>query len=162
MVENSNIKNMKQIRQNVWETNSSSTHSVSVAETLTEDMMDTITPNEEGVVVLTGGEWGWEINDYYDAETKANYMLVYLMARGGDRLAEMSQMLKDVIMEQTGCTDVDFQASGLGWRGMPDFGYIDHQSIEDDDYHFIFEDKEILRRFIFSRESWLHTDNDNH
>jgi len=162
MVEKSNINNMKQIRQNVWETNSSSTHSVSIAETLQEDMMDTIIPNEEGNVVLSGGEWGWEISDYYDAETKANYLLVYIMSQGGDRMNEMTEMLKDVIKEQTGCSDVDLQSSGLDWRGLPDFGYIDHQSIGDNDYHFIFEDKEILRRFIFSKESWLHTDNDNH
>ena len=50
----------KQTRHSVFETNSSSTHSISIAySSSVGDLMSILPVNDEGNVVLNGGEFGW-------------------------------------------------------------------------------------------------------
>jgi len=142
----------KQVRQNVFETNSSSSHSISI-EPSSDGLYDTIIPDEEGNVVLTGGEFGWEIEEHIDALTKANYCAVDQLDND-DRI----EMLKEVIKEQTGCNDVVINFSD-DWK-KANYSYIDHASSGTSDEAF--HSKEDLRDFIFSKNSILYTDNDNH
>lgn len=152
-----------QIRQNVFETNSSSTHSISIAESTTDDIMDTLEIDENGNINLLGGEFGWEWEVYSDAQIKASYMAIYTQSWCGTQKEDFTKILKDVIVKQTGCKEVIFkfstefrpEDSGLDWS------YIDHQSVESADLHYLFEDTEKLRQFIFNRKSELRTGNDN-
>jgi hypothetical protein len=153
---------MKKTRNSVFETNSSSTHSISISESNAADLIGTFPIDEDGNIHLLGGDFGWEQASYNDPETKANYALVYAADWSGDRSEEFQQTLKDVIQEQTGCNEVFFVGSGTNYKDEPDYGYIDHQSVEDRDLHYLFEDKEQLRQFIFNTQSILFTDNDNH
>jgi len=151
---------MKKIRNAVFETNSSSSHSISVSEVNSDELMDNVmVMNENDDVVIEPGEFGWEQEVYNDSVTKASYMLTYIKNYCGDREEEFESMFKDVIKEQTGCNDVILNESGDQYYK---FGYIDHQSSSDDQLHWVFESKETLRQFIFNRESILETDNDNH
>ena len=151
---------MKKIRNAVFETNSSSSHSISVSEVNSDELMDNVMlMDENDNVVVEPGEFGWEQEVYNDSVTKASYMLTYVKNYCGDDESKFEEMLKNVIMEQTGCNDVIFnESSDQYWK----FGYIDHQSSSDNAYHWVFEDKETLRQFIFNKESILETDNDNH
>lgn len=151
---------MKKIRTGVFETNSSSTHSISIANTDSGKLMEIVVPNDEGNIVLYGGEFGWEYNKYYDALNKASYMAIYAVDWCGERSDEFVQILKDVIKEQTGCKDVIFAFSSD--YDSCHWSYIDHQSVENQEYHYLFEDSELLRQFIFNPNSYLITDNDNH
>lgn len=126
------------IRNGVFETNSSSCHSVSIADETKEFVLDTLYPNEEGVIILRGGEYGWDWFKHNDAETKANY--------AAQSLGQHSALV-DVIKEQTGAIDVIIDVEG---------GYIDHES-----YGLIPTIKEDLRSFIFNKNSWLFGGNDN-
>ena len=151
---------MKKIRNAVFETNSSSSHSISVSEVNSDELMDNVmVMDENDNVVVEPGEFGWEEEVYTDSVTKASYMLTYVKNYCGDKEAEFEGMLKEVIKEQTGCNDVIFNETDDKWYK---FGYIDHQSSSDNQLHWVFEDKETLRQFIFNRESILETDNDNH
>lgn len=143
----------KKIRKGVFETNSSSTHSISIAVGNNEGLLDTIVPNEDGVIVLTGGEFGWEIEEYNDAITKANYCAIDQLNND-----ERVEMLKRVIKEQTGAKMVTSIISDDWDNG--DYSYIDHQSVGTSDEAF--ESEEKLREFIFNKNSILYTDNDNH
>ena len=136
------------VRRGVFETNSSSSHSITVE---VGPYWDTITP-DDGVIRLTGGEFGWEIEEYNDAKTKANYAaLDFILCGNEDRLDELIEVIQDF----TGYPveiDIDLESSN--------YSYIDHQSIgtvNDDIY-----DKEELKNFIFNKSSVLYTDNDNH
>lgn len=148
----------RKVRSGVFETNSSSTHSISISldtgDKLEEKMFATIVPNSDGFILLAGGEFGWECETYSDALTKANYCAVD--QRGSE--ANMN-MLKEVIKEQTGAKKVviDFASEGAD---DDDYSYIDHQS--SGTAREAFQDKETLRRFIFDKKSVLTTDNDNH
>jgi hypothetical protein len=140
------------IRRAVFETNSSSTHSISVASADADMMMDTIRIPESGVLELGTGEYGWEWEKYNDALTKADYCAVY--CRDAPKLREM---LSDVLQKQTGAQAVVFaDTEGLD-------SYIDHQSDIGDGQaaQEAFKDSETLRNFIFNKNSWLFLGNDN-
>jgi len=143
----------RKIRQGVFETNSSSTHSVSIADSSKDFLMDTsLLPDQNGIVELTGGEFGWDFSKYNDAETKANYMAIY--SRDDE---EKRQMLIDVIKKQTGA---DVVVCKIGES------YIDHQSDAGENGYTRkagkgFDSEETLRQFIFNKNSWLFTGNDN-
>ncbi len=65
---------MKNIRNNVFETNSSSSHSIVISRS--NKCKDTIELNNDGCIVLTGGEFGWDWEMYHFAEDKANYCAI--------------------------------------------------------------------------------------
>ena len=142
---------MKTIRNNVFETNSSSSHSLCISEGTLDDM---IYPDEEGKIKLVGGEFGWGYEEYNDALTKANYCTVAFLNHESNL-----EMLKEVIIEHTKCEEVVILAELYNYRSLYN-SYIDHQSIGEaaDNIH----SKEDLKNFIFNSNSKLIIDNDNH
>jgi hypothetical protein len=147
---------MQKIRKGVFETNSSSTHSICIESG--SYVADKI-PLKDGVCKIYPGEFGWEVEDYSDAATKASYCLVYAIGSEYDKDEPVNQnldMLKSVLKEVTGAKDVEFV---LNVNGYNKWGYIDHQS--SDVCSEAFTSREKLKDFIFNPESILHTDNDN-
>lgn len=136
---------MINIRTSVFETNSSSTHSISIASNA-DGILGTIVPNDEGVIILTGGEFGWAWDKFNDAITKANYCAVDAAEH-----AEHSHMLAEVLAEHTGAKKIVF--------AIDDGSYIDHDSTGASGEAF--QSPEKLKDFIFNSKSWLFTGNDN-
>jgi len=131
----------KLVRKSVFETNSSSTHSISLASEDKQFILDTIYPDQFGKVYVNGGEFGWEWAKYNDAQTK----LDYAYESGVD-----IEKLERVVKEQTGATEVVFG---------PKDGYVDHGG-----YGAAQEacgSDEDTRNYIFNKNSWLFTGNDN-
>lgn len=170
---------MLKIRYGVFETNSSSTHSISIAPglapagiDLTADelwMLNTLEgagkalldcsliPRDDGILEIKDVntmEFGWEERTYSDASTKAMYCYIdqYL---NKDKV----KMLEEVLMEQTLARSVRFHYNPEADCDSPMYGYIDHQSIGTSEPAFA--NKETLRNFIFNKHSELGTDNDN-
>ena len=145
---------MQQVRrEKIFETNSSSTHSISiVGGVYTPDKF----PLEGGVCKVYPGEFGWDEDTFHSPAMKASYCLVFIktILANDDRA---NQMFIDVLKEQTHCESVEFVSDSKDFYG---WGYIDHQS--DDVCGPAFSSKETLRDFIFNPASYLHTDNDNH
>ncbi len=144
---------MKVTRRNVFETNSSSTHSITIAGGK-EYKVDSLPLRDDGICWVYPGEFGWETESYNDAVTKASYALTWAKSYGE---AEAVDMLRDVIAKETG-TKVKFVRSSDDEYHA--WGYIDHQS--DDAAKDAFKSSEALRDFIFNPASELRTDNDNH
>jgi hypothetical protein len=139
---------MINIRHGVFETNSSSTHSISISiSKSTEGLYSTIVPDSNGVITLKGGYFNWEEDEFSDALTKCNYCAVDCV---GD--IEKSNMLIEVIKEHTGAKKVKIVLS--------ENAYIDHQSRETS--YKAFKNKKLLKEFLFNVNSTLTTDNDNH
>jgi len=150
---------MKVIRRSVFETNSSSSHSVSIVQG--DYIPDKLYVGPGKVCEICPGEFGWEEESYYDAATKASYAFTYAKEMPdyglGDGEREMD-MLKKVI---EAVTKAVVQFVGTGDKYHP-YGYIDHQSIEDGGPgKEVFASEETLRDFIFNPASELRTDNDN-
>jgi len=157
-------------RRGVFETNSSSSHSISID---TSDYFTSMLQVRNGKVVSFGGEFGWEEMRYTDAKTKLDYCVTFLFGNVAVRdknwdidkeataaafeeikNSKKYNMLKSVIFEY--CNAV----LAVRDNGEYDFGYIDHQS----DYvcEEVFTDENTLANFIFNPKSVLITDNDNH
>lgn len=151
--------------------NSSSSSFVIVANGLLEE----ITLNEDKYVIGELGqyEFGWDIDDYFDIDTKINwaYLQASYLKRNGiyhcseeDKAKwkvkgqEYLKMLTDVIKDTLHVREV------IVSDGIVEDGYIDHQSsaCEGKNFQEIFESEFALKQFIFCRKSYIHTDNDNH
>lgn len=153
---------MKQVRQSAFETNSSSSHSITIAAGACVSNQLHV---EDGVCEIYTGEFGWACDDFYDAATKAAYCLTWLKTFPTAKREE--EMFIAVIKRVTGATEVRFvPAFTEETKNQSDFwqwGYIDHQSVEDHGGALgpAWESEEALESFIFNPNSRLHTDNDN-
>lgn len=145
---------MKKIRQGVFETNSSSMHSVHIAESSKDTIYKTINPNEEGVIEISSGKYGWDEETFSSVNDKASYAFTYTQYGDEERLIEM---LRSVIKKHTGCNEVVFLKTSDEYYPK---GYIDHQSTEV--LNEAFSSEESLKEFLFNPESYFQTDNDNH
>lgn len=146
---------MRTIRENVFETNSSSSHSISLSDpSINNDgMMDTIPLDKNGDIVLSGGEFGWQWEKFSDALTKANYCAVYAVLYRDDLINQ----LIDVIKDQTGANNVILDISDD--YNKTNWSYIDQDSF--DVAAAAFGSNDVLRRFIFNKKSILYLGNDN-
>jgi len=135
---------MEKVRKGVFETNSSSMHSITIAD---EGIYDHIFVPENGTLNITArGEYGWEQERYDSVADKLDYACI--LCEGN---ARFSKMLIKVIKKHTGAKEVNISY---------DDGYIDHQSmgLGDD----IFYSEEATKNFIFNPNSELETGNDNY
>lgn len=151
----------KLIRHGVFETNSSSCHSISIARGA--QLYDTLEPDMNGIIVITPGEYGWEERQLFDPEEKASYALTFANTGAGqDEIDRMTNMLIEVIKKHTGCKQVVFDT--ITTWGDDGYGYIDHQSAayENGDCLEAFQSKENLKELLFNPSSYIETDNDNH
>lgn len=146
----------KLIRNSVFETNSSSCHSISIGES---DVYDSVIPDENGEIVLEPMEFGWEQERYNDAYTKMVYIWIYINDWSGRNEDEFMETFQRVVCSHTGATRVIMHKTNSEWYP---YGYIDHQSVEGNEYHYLFNDDQTLKQFLFDPKSWLVTDNDNH
>jgi hypothetical protein len=130
------------VRTGVFETNSSSSHSLSLAREDQEFVMDSIYPDQNGVIRVDGKEFGWGWDKFNDAITK----LAYAFQDSFDH----EDLIREVVMKQTGATEVIFEEGG---------GYIDHDGVGTT--QDLRGDREDMRNFIFNKNSWLYIGNDN-
>lgn len=162
---------MKQIRRGVFETNSSSTHSVTV------DHSKGLSANylyvsEDGYVHAEFGEFDWEVWDYTDQETRLSYLLTMARCLNGCNEScyddvTYEEDIKNFIETRDFARINEVVAEYANCKGLwldPSGGYIDHQSHEDyrtlDD--FLHEYNTDIKEFIFGAGVTLHIDNDNH
>jgi len=167
---------MKKIRNNVFETNSSSCHSLCVSEKPNYNW--TIVPDDEGLVIIPGSGFGHGSGEeYHDSLTKANYLATAAVVGQSwyddndaeeddvpDGLEEkeqfyieraahpdMAQRLVDVIKRHTAAKYVHLVPARYN-------AYIDHQSQGTGEDFFHSNSDEGLRNFLFNGESYLFSD----
>ena len=183
---------MKQIRNNIFETNSSSTHSISLtnmsSDILNFEQLDSYVDPADHYIHIEFGEFGWGYDEYVDAYTKLQYLLTMIMEIHGNELETFNDfynldefiLVESIVTEHIkGCKGIHifndgFKRNAYEWsdeNGNPikrywiSFdGYIDHQSCEG--YCSLaefLEDWEIsIENFIFDENIELIIDNDNH
>jgi hypothetical protein len=152
----------QQIRKNVFETNSSSSHSLTLSQSDLTTQPFSSEVLRSGTLLLEKGEFGWEWRRYYDTDKKVEYLFTQLFHDDipeGDAATVTAElraseprfdMLCRVIKEHT----------GLDVQVVPGSeGYIDHES----DYvgMDLFQDESKLTQFLFSPDSSIETGNDN-
>lgn len=153
--------NFFQIRQSVFETNSSSSHSMTMKKGDLVDQPFTKEELRDGVVKIYVQEYGWEQYRYYNPKNKLSYLLTQITSGDlpdGDShqitssLIETNErfaMLSQIVKEYCGCELLV----------QPGSGYVDHESVGNGCH--LFRDIEELKLFIFSKDSYIETGNDN-
>lgn len=182
----------RQIRLGMWESNSSSTHTVYLtSETTQEDISELDNHiQDDGYLHIEFGKFGWEIKNYTDAYTKLQYALT-MVVETECRYRPIQTVGESIVFEETegfkaidsliarvlDCAGVvvdsnmevsifeDYWNKGTTMIGIAHDGYIDHQSSADD-YNSLQDFLDYydisLETFIFDSNVVLHTDNDNH
>lgn len=158
-------------RQGMFETNSSSTHSVVIdrnylrwKEQAPEDghlYLESVFPRWENNTFSTeykvkGGEFGWEWRLYNSLDEKLSYLTTFVK----EYSPQHEPFLLEVFKEQTGL-DLIFEEMTEEETYHKPWGYIDHQALEDGFINDYFESKEALRLLIFNRAYAIATGNDN-
>jgi len=154
---------MQQVRQSVFETNSSSSHSLTLSQDNLVDLPLSAKVLKSGKLTLQLKEYGWEWHRYYSPEEKANYLLTAIWGSKEAPLGSPEEaieklkaedarigMLCKVIEEHTGVAVVVEPGRS---------GYVDHQS--EGTGLGLFESEERLKQFLFSHGAFVQTGNDN-
>lgn len=146
------------IRHGVFETNSSSTHSLVVDRN--GDYVG-MTPDENGAILCYPQNFGWTRREFSDPEIKLAYLLIYIRDWIRDETGKImhAEVLRKMVEDHTGATSVRLRTED---EGADDDGYIDHQSVENGELEGYFEDPALMKDFVFGRKSTLITDNDNY
>lgn len=153
-----------QIRYNVFETNSSSTHAVSIF----KGTNYSIPKNIE----IRPGEFGWYCDTFHDPESKLSYLYTWILERchrykynevtnkcdiivDWNKLTEYQRRIKSKLLE-AGVKNVTFEKN----EGYFETGYIDHSDQLDDTHLETILEKYFLD-FVFNQRSYIETGNDN-
>ena len=157
---------MIQIRKNVFETNSSSTHALALAK-------EADYKNHPDVVYFEQGEFGWEDEEVSSADYLYTYILTQVEGWYRDDVIAVEEILDsyyikriDDLLSKFGikCVFDGYTIENDSYdssRGVEIAGYIDHQSsdmlatIFDD----LMSDEKLLYRYLFA--SHVYTGNDN-
>ena len=140
---------MLQVRNSLFETNSSSTHSITIANNYEDEFKEYLPESLEFEV----GEYGWEFERYDDLQSRSNYLYTAILTCGCD--AEVCLKKLRETLESYGI-EVYFTEVGLG-----EWFYIDHSYEMGDFVDTILNDETLLMNYLFSPESFIATGNDN-
>lgn len=173
------------IRKGVFETNSSSCHSISInSNTPNYAPPESLYVNyETNRVSVSFGEFGWEIESYYGVGAKLEYLITMVAETEGNKITTVEEfyetegykLINDSIANYCKCDGIELKDGELKMRSytrsdgsictyLNHEGYIDHQSTEDYSSLKDFLDSYGLSviDFVFNRNIAVHTDNDNH
>ena len=139
-----------QIRKGLFETNSSSTHSIVIGNN-GEDIYSDL-PEQ---VYFEGGEFGWEHEVYNDVESKASYLYTSIvwcdMLEYIDKIKEiLAKWNVEAIFEK-----LDKNGNFTSWS------YVDHGGENVELVKQLCENEELLMNYLFSKGSFVETGNDN-
>ena len=136
---------MINIRYSIFETNSSSVHALVIP----KDTQINI-PKK---VNLYGGDYGWKIGIEGDT---LNYFYQACLDEGKDEVEKFFAYLRRKGVEEINAKEMRWNEDG---RDMLNDGYVDHgYEIPLDE---LFKNEQLLDRFLFGSNSYVHTGNDN-
>jgi hypothetical protein len=136
----------RQIRSSVFETNSSSTHSIAISKA----------PVVAGKYISFGiGEFGWE-NDTADT---ADYLYTAILEQNNS--SELLNKLKDILDKHS--IEYKFEEPRYvksSYGEYLDYGYIDHGYELGEFLNAVLNNEDLLMRYLFG-DSTVYTGNDN-
>lgn len=152
---------IKKIRKGVFETNSSSTHSICIA----KEAELTIPKS----LHFHFGEFGWECDTLQSVGEKASYLYTGLIANerkeDSDKIIQILRdkgievYVEEPIYEKNSYTNSEGKL--VEYKYGKNTGYVDHSNEMADFLNAVCEDEEKLMRYLFSDLSFIITGNDN-
>lgn len=158
---------MFNIRKNVFETNSSSTHSICIAQ---NGKLKKI-PNELSLNLSDDDyEFGWEWRKRNTTSEKLAYLVMgiygssYNMETTGKRLDKLTELLKEIGVKEfilRGKMSLSYYGFDDGMQLSVDDCYIDHNDELNEFIDNVLSNSELLKYYLFSDDSAIFTGNDN-
>lgn len=149
---------MKQIRKNVFETNSSSCHSLVISK-------DDYGPNHIPSTLRFNADedYGWRADCLTSTEDKASYLYTAMLYCDWDNEAEefKRKLSKDFKIKITVPKYKKTKSEYSDWVSWNCDGSVDHGGELIDFINDILEDDDKLKRFLFDPKSCIYTGNDN-
>ena len=140
---------MRQIRKNVFETNSSSTHSICISKAPVTHMYK---------IHFHIGKFGWA-NDCVDTP---DYLYTAILEQGN--ADELLEQLKDILDRHS--IEYEFEEPNYGTSSdgrykWLEYGYVDHAYETREFIDAVLTDEDLLMRCLFGNGSCVYTGNDN-
>lgn len=143
----------KQIRSNIFETNSSSSHSLScysISSFKPEYINIDSFLDENGEIIITGGEYGWCGPNIKTCKDKINYLWTYNQYKENPLTKEeFTNFLKSIFPSLVNVNYKDYDQ-------YYENGYIDHQSFN------LLDKEHITSKEFLINPYFIEIDNDNH
>lgn len=165
------------IRRNVWETNSSSSHTVSIRGKSVIDTSYNSCVTNLGIIKVTLGEYGWSGPTCYSFEDKLAYalsMVLHTEYPGFDHWDDNFVIDDEIMSELNGykmICDAIKHRMGDNFKsivinrdyGEYPYGYIDHQSCYYNSLQDFLDDWHVdIDKYLFDESVSVYIDNDNH
>jgi|688.fasta_scaffold102098_6 hypothetical protein len=149
------------IRRSVFETNSSSMHSLSM---IGSDRLSQFNYGNGKIVTVKSDEYGWSGDDLTTPLDKLSYIVTMIQYKDNEiKESSYFKWLQEMFKDYTGC-ELIYEPCNKGDEYYED-GYIDHQSTDilddvwsDDRDTF----KSNMRDIVFNDKYFIEIDNDNH
>lgn len=143
---------MRRIRNKVFETNSSSSHSIVIGNDENDDVVLPIK-----VIPMWQREFDWEWDVWNSIEEKLAYMIRALVIYDYHDEDSLKEKIKP-IQNNLHSIGIDFD--------MPTYeefeeGYLDHPENYHDEMEYIYSDNELLLKFLLNEDSYVRGGNDN-
>jgi hypothetical protein len=143
-----------QIRNGLFETNSSSVHSIVIG-----NNGEDIYKNLPATVEFTGGEFGWKHEIYNDTNSKASYLYTSIVdCRAEIDLEDALKRIKEILAKWN--IQANFEQLNKDNR-FYGFCYVDHADGNIDFIKELITNEELLMNYLFSNGSNIETGNDN-
>lgn len=151
---------MRSIRRNVFETNSSSTHSLCIF----NDSKPNYELYKHKELVVRTGKYGWSVEIYNDLSDKLSYLFTHLMAKYEENTCfeeilknnKYMQIIKNLLEKHN--IKIEWKKSGSKYFN---YSYIDHNYEWDNQLKNLIENTKLLEKFLFNDENFITTGNDN-
>lgn len=144
------------IRRGVFETNSSSVHTIAIGKSDLEDHQE---------VWFKVGEFGWEQETYTDVSDKASYLWTAILDSTVRVMSDPAKGEMEAVEDWKNYISETLSTGGIkSVFYMPkdnDFYYVDHSYNLKKWLQSLREDSNLLMHFLFSPDSAIYTGNDN-
>lgn len=139
-----------QIRNNIFETNSSSVHTITISNNFPQRI--------DNYIFFDRGQYGWEWEIYNSCQDKANYLYECMID-----LFYHNNLLKekcDRIKEELALYNVDCDFAEVNEINQYD-GYVDHGGQNEELVNYLLDNPDKLINYLFNDTSYIGTGNDN-
>jgi len=150
------------VRKGVFETNSSSTHSICIAKTNKINIPEKITVN------LHNYEFGWEEDKRSSTEEKIAYIVIAMLNYCNfdiavDRIKRLITCIRNFGVKSLEISGIEIHSYGSVSEPYFDTwdGYVDHGNELEDFVKTNLENDDLLKEYLFNKDSFILTGNDN-
>lgn len=140
-----------QVRKNVFETNSSSVHTITMSKDWNSHKKNTIPEKLE----FHTSCYGWEVEKYDTPNERASYLYTALAIMSNDTLEDDKRVITDILAKH-GCEAVFEDVPQNSWHSC----YIDHGNELDTFLGVVMSREDALMQYLFG-DSCVYTYNDN-